>query len=1209
MFLGLIIGAVISVVGIYGALYYLLNIAEAKVLEDRKDEVKKKEDQPKLETKPLPGADVAGFLQVLGPSAQKPTSVWSWGDLKQSTLFYQDLKGHSKGVISLTNARMTVIKTKVGRLWKATNYIRLVNPDRALLGEYRECVLFFRNGKEMEDWYLALKVATQIHQPAASALQSARRLHFTSVMRSVGYDWLISAIPSVPRPASVTPLPSEHPKLQPAASTSVLTTPTNGTHSFALEDDFQLLGSGKGGDSSKWVNLLAHRVFYFLNDDPGFVGLVKKKIAAKLAKLKKPSMLKSLTLRGITFGTKLPIVSNISIRSADTDGSLRLDADMAYHGSASVELDLVVEVEILGTKIASFPISIKVVIKTIVGKVQLAFSPPPSDLMWMGFYTEPHIELEIDSFIGEKHRLVNIPQLTNIIVSKLKQEIVEMMLMPDMDDWPLPHLKVPKGQTREKYVQWEYQAGYTPPPTIVTEFDSSDSEDDIRITSVSKTKNDEKKSTSNANSAASAASQHPHPFASTFSSSVDVPVVGMKARSPSTGSSSSSPSASTPTTSTQSTSSSKPLPLTPTQGSPATKQAAPKIPSRATQPAASGTTSYSSVVPLMPSTTTVSPPPVPSNTPASTTPSSGSSTVVSSTPSSAPASLPSSAAPTPTPTQSPATKPLNTTTSQSQPDLPIVGDFTSPTTSSSMPTLPSSTAVVPESPAPFASRTAADQAATEDRNARPVRGLHRVPTPPKLEMQALHSSLIECDSHEASEAIFGPDPGTKSEVVPSAPFEVHDSLPPIVKDLPVTNPAAPDPLLERAANSAFDHSIEVPRDGGTPILTSHHQFEPSGVSSAVLSEEEDARNGDKPVEETTKEELSEKSEKSDVTPLIEIDSGTSTSDPSTTAPKAPFELEEAGKSEASSTPPVRELTKSAEPGVLVEASFDPLFHPRDGMGSPGATPPVTLRPTTPQTFQAQGMQSTGSAPVLPNQHASTTSEPTLVINDSPTQGTSSLTPSASAPNLSTMGPFNSIAPANEAQQQSSSSNPPSSEAQQDWSRIFEAPASSSSSSSQSASRPSSGKIPSFDSDAPTRTSPAAVHEAVGRTVHVEPSDLPPLPPRARPASESYSSMGSTSQAEPRAASSGDPFADIFTGSSEHSGFHAALQPAPSLPPRPKKNNSSGRDSTSFPAELYASEPPKTWTASAHTKKDKPSTTQSVKATLRGFIDTIKKLDD
>ena len=72
MFLGLIIGAVISVVGIYGALYYLLNIAEAKVLEDRKDEVKKKEDQPKLETK------VRGLWncspQLLAPLSRRSTS-------------------------------------------------------------------------------------------------------------------------------------------------------------------------------------------------------------------------------------------------------------------------------------------------------------------------------------------------------------------------------------------------------------------------------------------------------------------------------------------------------------------------------------------------------------------------------------------------------------------------------------------------------------------------------------------------------------------------------------------------------------------------------------------------------------------------------------------------------------------------------------------------------------------------------------------------------------------------------------------------------------------------------------------------------------------------------------------------------------------------------------------------------------------------------
>lgn len=67
MFIGLLLGVALAVVGGYGALYYLLNIAEAKAVEERKEEVKKKGEQPQLETnvrgsEELPAAPIWPFV-------------------------------------------------------------------------------------------------------------------------------------------------------------------------------------------------------------------------------------------------------------------------------------------------------------------------------------------------------------------------------------------------------------------------------------------------------------------------------------------------------------------------------------------------------------------------------------------------------------------------------------------------------------------------------------------------------------------------------------------------------------------------------------------------------------------------------------------------------------------------------------------------------------------------------------------------------------------------------------------------------------------------------------------------------------------------------------------------------------------------------------------------------------------------------------------
>lgn len=696
----------------------------------------------------------------MGPSARTAGEKWMWADLKQSMLFYQDLKGREKGVISLANARLTVIKTKVGRLWRPQNYIRVVNPDRALLGEYRECVLFFRNGKEMEEWYLALKVATTLNFAKSLAAQTQQRNHYSALFRAIGFDWQASSIPSMPRPSSVSPMPGEphHPVPQHSSHA--------GPHPIlSSDDDLKVRGTGSptpnahGNVDAKWVNMLTHRIWNFLHNDPGFVGLVKKQIHKKLAKLKKPKMLKSLALKGINFGNKLPIASNISVRSADPDGNLRLDADIAYHGEATVELDLVIEVEILGKKIATLPVSIKAVIKSIIGRIQLAFSAPPSDSMWMGFYTEPHIDLDIDSFFGDKHRLVNIPQLASIIVTKLRQEIVEMMLLPDMDDWPLPHLKVPRGESREKLVTWEYAAGYVPPPKIRTAYDSSSDEDDIEAQELYKYQ-EARNFASNA-SGPSSSSSSSRPLSSTFASSTEVPLVGIKKTgasptpaAPTQAGSTPSSRSSSQTTFSSSSFSQKPLPSVPAGPPklPPKPDVSPTFPARRpANNANNGNNETTEGKPLLPDRFT-----------------------------------------------------------PAQVSRPYAGSFPSASFTSldekkkvgeQIPQSALPPNVVSHSAAASSSLHADPLADQVQKSAAEVAEDGHLSPPPGLDAES---------SPHASHPIFGPEPGTKTPVQPSGPITKYETLTYASEDARKAAGASPDALLIKGTQLDVNHSLHIP---------------------------------------------------------------------------------------------------------------------------------------------------------------------------------------------------------------------------------------------------------------------------------------------------------------------------------------------------------------------------------------------------------------
>lgn len=48
---------------------------------------------------------------------------------------------------------------------------------------------------------------------------------------------------------------------------------------------------------------------------------------------------------------------------------------------------------------------------------------------------------------GKNLSLVNIPSIANIVINKIKQQLIKKLVLPAMDDWPLPHIPSTKTTT------------------------------------------------------------------------------------------------------------------------------------------------------------------------------------------------------------------------------------------------------------------------------------------------------------------------------------------------------------------------------------------------------------------------------------------------------------------------------------------------------------------------------------------------------------------------------------------------------------------------------------------------------------------------------------------------------------------------------------------------------------------------------------------
>ncbi|KAK5575317.1 hypothetical protein RB653_010575 [Dictyostelium firmibasis] len=231
-----------------------------------------------------------------------------------------------------------------------------------------------------------------------------------------------------------------------------------------------------------WFNVALARVFFNFYASETLLGFAAEKITKKINKLKKPSILKSITLQNLDFGPNIPVlndakllyltpqgefVSNNYINNNDNNNNnnktivslssnqfilisfvlfiIYKSADIAitYHGGFTLTIKIEVMISFRNHSV-TIPFVISVLIKSLQGRLNVQCLPTPTKRLWIGFYEEPECELSIDTSIGQSKTgyFTNMPKLAKIIVNKLKAEVFEMMVLPNMDDFPLPH---PKG--------------------------------------------------------------------------------------------------------------------------------------------------------------------------------------------------------------------------------------------------------------------------------------------------------------------------------------------------------------------------------------------------------------------------------------------------------------------------------------------------------------------------------------------------------------------------------------------------------------------------------------------------------------------------------------------------------------------------------------------------------------------------------------------
>ncbi|XP_072240283.1 testis-expressed protein 2-like isoform X2 [Leuresthes tenuis] len=87
-------------------------------------------------------------------------------------------------------------------------------------------------------------------------------------------------------------------------------------------------------------------------------------------------------------------------------------------------------------EVSNTPLLLTVEVQQLRGTLAVNIPPPPTDRIWYGFRTPPHLELKARPKLGERE--VTLAHVTDWIEKKLFQEFQKILVMPNMDDVWLP---------------------------------------------------------------------------------------------------------------------------------------------------------------------------------------------------------------------------------------------------------------------------------------------------------------------------------------------------------------------------------------------------------------------------------------------------------------------------------------------------------------------------------------------------------------------------------------------------------------------------------------------------------------------------------------------------------------------------------------------------------------------------------------------------
>lgn len=199
-----------------------------------------------------------------------------------------------------------------------------------------------------------------------------------------------------------------------------------------------------------WFNVLVAQAFAQFREDAQAKDAILVSLDAIMNSGRRPAFLGPIKITEVNMGEEFPIFSNCRIGLTDEQRlQASMDVDLTDTITLAIETTLILNYP--SPAFVTLPVALGVTIARFAGTLSLAFIPPADKdtSTTMTFTLQPDFALEVSirSLIGSRSRLQDIPKISKLVESRLRQWLYDRVVEPRYQKVDIPSLWPTKSRT------------------------------------------------------------------------------------------------------------------------------------------------------------------------------------------------------------------------------------------------------------------------------------------------------------------------------------------------------------------------------------------------------------------------------------------------------------------------------------------------------------------------------------------------------------------------------------------------------------------------------------------------------------------------------------------------------------------------------------------------------------------------------------------